>query len=64
MRTQTNVPAITDEEIHQLLRDIEEQVATLDARINRPRAYSASSVKPELTVDEILRKVQRDIANG
>ena len=56
----------SDEEIHQLLRDIEQQAATStpDPRIKRPQAYSPASAKREPTLDEILKKIERDIENG
>jgi hypothetical protein len=64
MRSQD--PEFSDEEIHQLLRDIEQQSAPLapEARVKRPQPYSAASVRRELTVDELLQKIQRDIQNG
>jgi hypothetical protein len=64
MRSQD--PEFSDEEIHQLLRDIEQQSAppAPEARVKRPQAYSAASVRRELTVDELLQKIQRDIRNG
>jgi len=64
MRSQD--PEFSDEEIHQLLRDIEQQSAppAQEARVKRPQAYSAASVRRELTVDELLQKIQRDIRNG
>ena len=62
----TRDPEFSDEEIHQLLREIEQQslAPTPDARIKRPQAYSPASVKREPTLDEILKKIQRDIENG
>ena len=59
-------PEFSDEEIHQLLREIEQQSAapTPDARIKRPQAYISASVGREPTLDEILKKIQRDIENG
>jgi len=60
----SKVVAVTDEEIHQLLRDIERQSDTPDARVKRPQAHSTERAERELTLDEILRKIQRDIANG
>ena len=64
MRSQD--PEFSDEQIHQLLREIEQQSAppVPEARIKRPQAYSAASVRCELTVDELLQKIQRDIRNG
>jgi hypothetical protein len=59
-------PEFSDDEIHQLLREIEQQSAppAPEARIKRPQAYSAATVGRELTVDELLQKIERDIRNG
>ena len=56
-------PEFTDEEIHRLLREIEGQskVPPPDVRIKRPRSNSAAIVERELSVDELLEKIQRDI---
>ena len=64
MRSQD--PEFSDDEIDQLLREIEQQSAppAPEARIKRPRAYSTASVRRELTVDELLQKIQRDIRDG
>ena len=64
MRSQD--PEFSDHEIHQLLQEIEQQSAppVPEARIKRPQAYSATSVRRELTVDELLQKIQRGIRNG
>ena len=66
MPIQSQDPEFSDEEIHQLLRDIEQQSAppAPEPRVKRPQAYSAASVRRELTVDELLQKIQRDIQNG
>jgi hypothetical protein len=66
MPIRSQAAEFSDEEIHRLLRDIEQQSAppAPEARIKRPRAYSATSVSRELTVDELLKKIQRDIENG
>jgi hypothetical protein len=55
----------TDEGIHRLLREIEGQSPPPppEARIKRPQSYSATSITRELTVDELLQKIQRDIKN-
>jgi hypothetical protein len=65
MPMRTEDPEFSDDEIHQLLREIEQQSAppAPEARIKRPQAYSAASVRRELTVDELLQKIQRDIRN-
>ena len=57
------VPEVSDEEIHKLLREIEQQSAPRapDVRIKRPQSYSGATVRRELTLDEILQKIQRDI---
>ena len=59
-------PEFSDDEIDQLLRDIEQQSAppAPEPRVKRPQAYSAASVRCELTVNELLQKIQRDIRNG
>ena len=64
MRSQD--PEFSDDEIDQLLREIEQQSAppAPEARIKRPRAYSTASVRRELTVDELLQDIQREIQNG
>ena len=66
MPMRTRDPEFSDEEIHQLLREIEQQslAPTPDARIKRPQAYSSASVRREPTLDEILKKIQHDIENG
>ena len=63
MPIQRHVPEVSDEEIHKLLREIEGQSLppASDVRIKRPRSYSGESVRHELSLDEILKKVQRDI---
>jgi hypothetical protein len=63
MPKQRQVLQVSDEEIHQLLHEIEMQSAppVPDARIKRPHSYSGASVERELTVNEILQKIQRDI---
>ena len=66
MPMQSQDPEFSDDEIDQLLRDIEQQSAppAPEPRVKRPQAYSAASVRRELTVDELLQKIQRDIRNG
>ena len=63
MPKQRQIPEVSDEEIHRLLREIERQPASPapDARIKRPQSYTEANVERELTVDEILQKIQRDI---
>jgi predicted NAD/FAD-binding protein len=65
MPIQRQVPEISDEEIHKLLREIEGQSSRSapDVRIKRPQSYSVATVTVgrELTLDEILQKIQRDI---
>ena len=63
MPKQRQVREVSDEEIHQLLREVERQSAppVPDARIKRPRSYSGASVERELTLEEILQKIQRGI---
>ena len=63
MPIQRHVPEVSDEEIHKLLREIEGQSlpSASNVRIKRPRSYSGESIRRELSLDEILKKVQRDI---
>ena len=63
MPKQRQIPEVSDEEIHQLLREIERQPVSPapGARIKRPQSYSEANVERERTVDEILQKIQRDI---
>jgi hypothetical protein len=58
-------PDYSDDEIHRLLRQIvgEEKPAPAPT-IPRPRSMSGADVSPELSIDEILKKIERGIAAG
>ena len=57
-------PDYSDDEIHRLLRQIvgEEKPAPTPT-IPRPQSSSAAGVRRELSFDEILKKIQGEIAD-
>jgi hypothetical protein len=58
-------PDYSDDEIHRLLRQVlgEEKPAPTPT-IPRPGSMSRADVSRELSVDEILKKIERGIAGG
>ena len=56
-------PDYSDDEIHRLLRQIvgEEKPAPAPT-IPKPRTSSAAGIRRELSIDEILKKIQGEIA--
>jgi hypothetical protein len=58
------VPHYSDDEIHRLLRQIlaEQQFAPTPTPIPKPQSISGQGVRRELSFDEILKKIQGDIA--
>ena len=58
-------PDYSDDEIDRLLRQVlgEENTAPTPT-IPRPRSMSRADVARELSIDEILKKIERGIAGG
>jgi hypothetical protein len=53
----------SDDEIHRLLRQIVgEEKPTPTPTIPKPRTGSAAGIRRELSIDEILKKIQGEIA--
>ena len=58
-------PEYSDDEIHRLLREVlGEEKRTPTPTIPKPRSMSRTDVSRELSIDEILKKIERGIARG
>ena len=58
-------PNYSDDEIHRLLRQVlGEEKPTPAPTIPKPRSMSGADVSPELSIDQILKKIQGEIAGG
>ena len=58
-------PNYSDDDIHQLLRQVlGEEKPTPAPTIPKPRSMSRADVSRELSLDEILKKIERGIAGG